>query len=81
MNLGGLWTTRIADRRRDWAIRAALGAGPGRLVRQVLGESVVLALIGGGLGIGCAAASLRALVAVAPAGLPRVDEVHMDCLK
>ena len=44
VNLGGLWTTRIADQRREWAIRAALGASPGRLVRQVLGESVAPAL-------------------------------------
>jgi predicted permease len=78
VNLGGLWTTRIADQRREWAIRAALGASPGRLVRQVLGESVALALIGGVLGIGCAAASLKALVAAAPAGIPRLDEVHLD---
>jgi predicted permease len=78
VNLGGLWTTRIADQRRDWAIRAALGASPGRLARQVLGESVALALIGGVLGIGCAAASLQALVAAAPAGIPRLDEVHLD---
>lgn len=78
VNLGGLWTTRIADRRREWAIRAALGASPGRLARQVLGESVILALIGGVLGIGCAAASLQALVALAPVGIPRLDEVHLD---
>ncbi|MDE3155267.1 MAG: ABC transporter permease [Acidobacteriota bacterium] len=78
VNLGGLWTTRIADRRRDWAIRAALGAAPGRLVRQILGESLVLALIGGGLGIACAAAGLHALLAMAPAGIPRLDEVRMD---
>ena len=78
VNLGGLWTTRIADRRRDWAIRAALGAAPGRLVRQILGESVVLALVGSGLGIACAAVGLRALLAVAPADIPRLDEVRMD---
>ncbi|MGH9484519.1 MAG: FtsX-like permease family protein, partial [Terriglobales bacterium] len=78
VNLGGLWVTRIADRRRDWSIRIALGAAPGRLVRQVLGESVVLAIIGGILGIICAAASLRFLVASAPAGIPRLYEVRMD---
>ena len=78
VNLGGLWTTRIAARRRDWAIRSALGATPGRLVRQILGESVALSLIGGVLGIVCAAAGLRVLLAAAPAGIPRLDEVHMD---
>jgi putative ABC transport system permease protein len=78
VNLGGMWTTRIVDHRRDWAIRAAVGATPGRLARQVLGESVALALVGGALGVGCAAASLRAFVAAAPAGIPRLDEVHLD---
>jgi predicted permease len=78
VNLGGLWVTRIADRRRDWAIRAALGAAPSRLARQVLGESLVLALIGGVLGLACAAVSLDALLAVAPANLPRLDEVRLD---
>jgi putative ABC transport system permease protein len=78
VNLGGLWTTRLADQRREWAIRSALGAAPGRLVRQILGESMALALIGGGLGIASAAASLRALVALAPPGIPRLNDVHMD---
>ena len=78
VNLGGLWTTRIAAHRRDWAIRSALGATPGQLVRQILGESVALSLIGGVLGIACAAAGLQALLAAAPAGIPRLDEVHMD---
>ncbi len=78
VNLGGLWVTRIADQRRDWAIRAALGASPGRLARQVLGESLVLSLMGGLLGLACAAASLNALLAVAPTDVPRLDEVHLD---
>jgi putative ABC transport system permease protein len=78
VNLGGLWTTRLADRRREWAIRSALGAAPGQLVRQILGESVALALIGGVLGIICAAVSLQTLVALAPADIPRLGEVHMD---
>lgn len=78
VNLGGLWTSRLADRRRDWAIRIALGAAPGRLARELLRESFVLALAGGALGIGCAAVGLRALLAAAPAGLPRLDEVQMD---
>jgi predicted permease len=78
VNLGGLRVTRIADQRRDWAIRAALGAAPSRLARQVLGESLILAAIGGVLGLGCAAASLNALLAVAPANVPRLGEVHAD---
>ncbi|MGN6593941.1 MAG: ADOP family duplicated permease [Terriglobales bacterium] len=78
VNLGGLWVTRIADRRRDWAIRAALGAAPGRLVRQVLGESLVLGFAGGVVGMGLAALGLQALLASAPAGIPRLDQVHLD---
>ena len=78
VNLGGLWVTRIADRRRDWAIRAALGAAPGRLVRQVLVESVVLGVAGGLAGIVLAAVSLQALLTAAPAGIPRLDQVHLD---
>src|SRR6185437_3109671 len=78
VNLGGLWVTRIADRRRDWAIRAALGAAPSRLARQVLAECVELSLLGGGLGIVCAGLSLRALVAAAPADIPRLDQVRLD---
>ena len=78
VNLGGLWTTRLSDRRRDWAIRAALGAAPGQLARQVLSESVGLSLLGGGLGVVCAAWSLHALLAAAPASLPRLNEVHLD---
>ncbi|MGH9392794.1 MAG: FtsX-like permease family protein, partial [Terriglobales bacterium] len=78
VNLGGLWVTRVADRRRDWAIRAALGAAPGRLARQVLGESLTLALLGGVLGIACAALGMRALLALAPADIPRLDQVHLD---
>lgn len=78
VNLGGLSITRVADQRRDWAIRAALGAAPGRLARQVLGESVAIALAGGLLGIGCAALTLKGLLALAPADVPRLDEVYAD---
>lgn len=78
LNLGGLWLTRLADRRREWAIRIALGAAPGRLARQVLTEGAVLGLLGGGAGVLCAAAGMKALLAAAPAGLPRVSDVHLD---
>lgn len=78
VNLGGLWVTRIADRRRDWSIRIALGAAPGRLVRQVLQESILLAVMGGILGMVCAAVSLRFLIASAPADIPRLNQVHLD---
>lgn len=78
INLGGLWVTRIADRSREWAIRSALGASPWQLARQVVEESLVLSFLGGLLGILCAALSLRALLAAAPANLPRLGEVRLD---
>ena len=78
VNLGGLSITRVADQRRDWAIRAALGAAPGRPARQVLGENLMMAFAGGALGIACAAATLEWLLAMAPAGIPRLSEVRMD---
>lgn len=78
VNLGGLWMTRLADRRREWAIRASLGAAPGQMARQLLLESMVLGLVGGVAGILCAALSLNALLAAAPADIPRLDEVHLD---
>jgi putative ABC transport system permease protein len=78
VNLGGLWISRLADRNREWGIRAALGAAPGELSRQVLCEGMLLGLIGGLLGIACAAGSLRTLLAAAPANLPRLGEIHID---
>jgi putative ABC transport system permease protein len=78
VNLGGLWISRLADRHREWGIRAALGAAPGELSRQVLCEGILLGLIGGLLGMACAAGSLRTLLAAAPANLPRLGEIHID---
>jgi putative ABC transport system permease protein len=78
VNLGGLWVSRVVDRRREWAIRIALGAEPGRLARQVLREGLTLGLIGGVFGMACAAAGLRGLLAIAPTDIPRLDQVHVD---
>jgi putative ABC transport system permease protein len=78
INLGGLWISRMADRYREWGIRAALGAAPGELGRQVLCEGVILGLIGGLLGVTSAALGLHTLLAAAPANLPRLDEIHID---
>jgi predicted permease len=78
VNLGGLWISRLADRYREWGIRAALGAAPGELGRQVLCEGLILGLIGGLLGVTCAAGSLHTLLAAAPADLPRLGEIHID---
>jgi predicted permease len=78
VNLGGLWISRMADRYREWGIRAALGAAPGELGRQVLCEGIILGLIGGLLGVTCAALGLHTLLAAAPANLPRLEEIHID---
>ncbi len=78
VNLGGLWVSRVVDRRRDWAIRIALGAEPGRLARGVLWEGSMLGVIGGVVGVACAAAGLRGLLALAPQDIPRLDQVHVD---
>jgi len=78
VNLGGLWISRMADQYREWGIRAALGAAPGELGDQVLCEGLILGLIGGLLGVACAAGGLHTLLAAAPANLPRLDEIHID---
>ena len=74
-NVGNLLLVRAADRRRESAVRMALGAGRGRLVRQLLVESVTLASLGGLLGLGLGVAGVRALRALLPADLPRASEV------
>ena len=78
VNLTNLSLVRAAGRGRDAAIRTALGASRGRLVRQALVESLLLALAGGGLGVALACWGLQALLAAAPVDLPRVNEVHVD---
>ena len=77
-NLAGLLLVRFSERRRELAVRAALGAGRGRLLRQMAGESLALALLGGAAGTALAAAGLETLKALLPAGLPRADEITID---
>jgi predicted permease len=77
-NLANLLLGRAATRRREFAIRGAIGAGRGRLVRQLLAESLVLALAGGLVGVVLAAAGVRVLVALAPQDVPRLDGVSLD---
>jgi putative ABC transport system permease protein len=78
VNLGNLMLARTTARAREMAIRTALGSSSWRMVRQVLTESLVIALSGGVLGVLLTYAAMRGLVAVAPADLPRLDEVHLD---
>ena len=78
VNLGNLMLARSTARSREMAVRVALGAGSWRMIRQVLTESLAIALAGGALGLMLAYGALRAVVASAPVDLPRLDEVHLD---
>jgi predicted permease len=78
VNLANVTLSRTMARRREMALRAALGAGRGRLIRQLLTESVLLAVVGGGLGVGLAMVVTRLLLAVEPGALPRTFEVKPD---
>ena len=77
-NLANLLAVRGAARAREFAVRAAMGAGRGQIIRQLLLESFVIAAIGGALGMVFAIWGRDALVAFAPAGAPRFDEIGFD---
>jgi predicted permease len=77
-NVANLLLVRADGRQQELAIRAALGAGKARIAREVLNESVLLALIGGVAGIGIAESGLRLLASIGPANLPRLHEITLD---
>jgi predicted permease len=77
-NVASLFLARAEERQREIALRAALGARAGRIVRQLLTESATVALAGGAAGLLLAAYGTRALVAAAPPTLPRLDAIALD---
>jgi predicted permease len=77
-NVANLLLARAIGRRREVAVRAALGAGRRRLARQLITESLVIAGVGGAVGVAVAVALTRALVALAPADIPRLSSVRID---
>lgn len=78
VNVTNLLLARGAQRRGEFALRAALGAGRTRMVRQLLTESLLLSLLGGALGMLVAQFGVSALVMLSPPGLPRVGAIRLD---
>ena len=77
-NVASLLLVRTEARQQELAVRASLGAGRGRIVRGLLLESLLLAVVSGACGIALAYGGLRALVAMSPANLPRLAEISLD---
>jgi predicted permease len=77
-NVANLLLVRVDGRRQELAIRAALGAGWGRIAMELMFESVILGLLGSLLGLALAYGALQLLVALAPMGLPRIHEIGID---
>ena len=78
LNIGSLLLARASGRQQEMAVRAAMGASGGRMIRQMLTESLLLAFIGGIAGLATAAITLKAVLRFVPANLPRLGEVNID---
>ncbi len=77
-NVANLFLVRAEGRQREVAVRSALGASEGDIIRLFLSESLVLSLLGGAVGLALAAAGVRVLVALRPEGIPRLEEIGVD---
>jgi putative ABC transport system permease protein len=77
-NVANLLLVRADARQQELAIRAALGAGRGRIAKELLAESLTLGVLGGVAGLALAFAALRVLKAIAPGNIPRIDEISID---